>query len=53
MLVSETNSSIVCIIGYTGRPFDQNTGLQNNLNRWTDCGWWLGQDPDGFGAGAD
>jgi RHS repeat-associated protein len=52
VLVSQTNSSIVCIIGYTGRPFDQNTGLQNNLNRWsTDCGWWLSQDPDGFGAG--
>jgi RHS repeat-associated protein len=50
--VSQTNSSIVCIISYTGRPFDTSTGLQNNLNRWTaNCGWWLRQDPTGFAAG--
>ena len=38
---------------YTGRLFDKNTGLQNNLNRWYDpkIGRWLSQDPKGFAAG--
>ena len=32
---------------YTGRPFSQSTGLQNNLNRWYDSitGRWLSKDP--------
>jgi RHS repeat-associated protein len=38
---------------YTGRFFDQTTGLQNNLNRWYDAstGRWLSEDPIGFAAG--
>ena len=41
------------LFGYTGRPFDQATGLQNNLNRWTanPAGWWLSQDPRGIAGG--
>ena len=37
---------------YTGRLFDQNTGLQNNLIRWYDAstGRWLTEDPIGFAA---
>ena len=52
-LVSQTDTGIHELFGYTGRPFDQTTGLQNNLNRWyvTDVGWWLNQDPKGFVAG--
>ena len=38
---------------YTGRLFDQTTGLQNNLNRWYDAsiGRWLSEDPIGFSGG--
>jgi RHS repeat-associated protein len=38
---------------YTGRLFDQTTGLQNNLNRWYDASVarWLSEDPIGFAAG--
>ncbi|MEM9828735.1 MAG: RHS repeat-associated core domain-containing protein, partial [Planctomycetota bacterium] len=39
--------------GYTGRLFDSETDLQNNLNRWydADTGRWISQDPIGFAAG--
>ena len=39
--------------GYTGRLFDNDTGLQNNLNRWYDArdGRWISEDPIGFAAG--
>ncbi|MGA2616993.1 MAG: RHS repeat-associated core domain-containing protein [Thermoguttaceae bacterium] len=58
-LVSQTNPSnpqaaaVDCLFGFTGRPFDTATGLQNNLNRWYDpgTGEWLSQDPSGFAAG--
>lgn len=35
------------------RPFDPDTGLQNNLNRWYDAsvGRWLSEAPIGFAAG--
>jgi len=38
---------------YTVRPFDEDTQLQNNLNRWYDArvGRWLSEDPIGFTAG--
>jgi RHS repeat-associated protein len=38
---------------YTGRYFDDDTGLQNNLNRWYDpqVGRWISEDPIGFAAG--
>ena len=38
---------------YTGRPFDDITGSQNNLNRWyaPSIGRWLSVDPIGFKAG--
>jgi RHS repeat-associated protein len=38
---------------YTGRPIDETTGMQNNLNRWYDpnVGRWLSEDPIGFVAG--
>jgi RHS repeat-associated protein len=52
-LLSQTNSSVGCLFAYTGRPLDQATGLQNNLNRWYDAivGRWLSQDPIGFNGG--
>ncbi|MBC7351273.1 MAG: hypothetical protein H5U08_02860 [Thermogutta sp.] len=38
---------------FTGRPFDSDTELQNNLNRWYDAsvGRWLSEDPIGFAGG--
>jgi len=38
---------------HTARPFDPDTQLQNNLNRWYDArvGRWLSEDPIGFAAG--
>ena len=38
---------------FTGRPFDSDTQLQNNLNRWYDArvGRWLSEDPIGFSGG--
>jgi RHS repeat-associated protein len=46
-LISETNSAIDTIFAFTSRPFDESTGLQNNLNRWYDVqlGQWLSEDP--------
>jgi RHS repeat-associated protein len=43
------------IFGYTGRPFDASTGLQNNLNRWYDAvvGRWTSEDPTGFADDAN
>ncbi len=35
-LASETGPAVDCLLGYTGRQFDEASGLQNNLNRWYD-----------------
>jgi RHS repeat-associated protein len=52
--VSETNSSVDFLFGYTGRPYDEDSKLQNNLHRWYDAGTgqWISEDPIGF-AGLD
>lgn len=52
-LALQTNAAVDCLFGFTGRQFDQATGLQNNLNRWYDpeAGRWLSKDPIGFRAG--
>ena len=46
-------AAVDCLFGFTGRPLDKGTGLQNNLNRWYDSsvGRWISQDPTGFTAG--
>ena len=38
------------LFGYTGKAFDVDTQLQNNINRWFDTtiGRWLSTDPVGF-----
>jgi RHS repeat-associated protein len=40
-------------VGFTGRFFDLQTGLQHNWQRWFDpkAGRWLSTDPIGFAAG--
>jgi len=52
-VTSETNSAVESLFLFTARPFDPDTGLQNNLNRWYDpaVGRWLSEDPIGFAAG--
>jgi RHS repeat-associated protein len=41
------------VFGYTGKYFDEVTGLQNNWNRWYDPkqGRFISQDPIGFAGG--
>ena len=43
----------ILVFRYTGKYFDDSTGLQNNLNRWYDSttGKWLSVDPIGFEGG--
>jgi RHS repeat-associated protein len=52
-LVSQTNAAVDCLFGYTGRAYDSNTKLQNNLNRWYDgkTGQWVSKDPIAFSGG--
>ncbi len=52
-VTSESNPTIDSLFLFTGRPFDSDTQLQNNLNRWYDAqlGRWLSEDPIGFAAG--
>jgi RHS repeat-associated protein len=53
ILESESNAAVDMLFGYTGRMFDEATGLKNNLNRWYESkvGQWLSEDPIGFEAG--
>ena len=46
-------AAIDSLIGYTGRPFDEQSGFQNNHHRWysAEIARWLSQDPIGFAAG--
>jgi RHS repeat-associated protein len=52
-VASESNSAVDSLLLFTGRPFDRDTGFQNNLNRWYDAsvGRWLSEDPIGFNGG--
>ncbi len=52
-VTSETAAAVDHLFGYTGRAFDDETGLQNNLHRWYDpvTGRWASEDPIGFAAG--
>jgi RHS repeat-associated protein len=54
-LTSETNGAVDLIFAFTGRLFDESTGLQNNLNRWYDptVGRWLSEDPIGLAPDAN
>ena len=47
------NAAITHLFGFTGRPGEVTTGLQNNLHRWYDAsvGSWINEDPIGFEGG--
>lgn len=52
--LSETDDTLdVLPLEYTGRYFDEATGLQWNHNRWynSETGRWMSEDPIGFMAG--
>ncbi len=51
-LLSQTSAAVDCLFGFTGRPLDKATGLQNNLERWYDAkaGGWMSKDPIGLTA---
>ncbi len=51
-VTSQTDPAVTTLFGFTARPFDRDTGLQNNLNRWYDAetGTWISEDPKGFAA---
>jgi len=46
-VTSDTASGVESLFLYTARPFDADSGLQNNLNRWYDpaIGRWIADDP--------
>ncbi|GAB6188117.1 hypothetical protein JCM17478_36190 [Thermopirellula anaerolimosa] len=52
-VTSESNPAVDSLFLFTARPFDSDTALQNNLNRWYDSrvGRWLSEDPIGFNGG--
>jgi len=52
-LQSQTNAAVDCLFGFTGRAFDEATGLQDNWHRKYDAttGGWLSKDPIGVTAG--
>ncbi len=52
-VTAETNPAVDSLFLFTARPFDPDTQLQNNLNRWYDArvGRWLSEDPLGFDGG--
>ncbi|MEJ5343193.1 MAG: RHS repeat-associated core domain-containing protein [Thermogutta sp.] len=54
-VTSESNSAVDSLFLFTARPFDSDTQLQNNLNRWYDArvGRWLSEDPVGFNGGVN
>lgn len=52
-LVTSGAGYVDTAFGFTGRFFDDETGLQNNLHRWYDAsvGRWVSKDPIGFAGG--
>ncbi|MEJ5312505.1 MAG: RHS repeat-associated core domain-containing protein [Anaerolineae bacterium] len=52
-VTAESNPAVDSLFLFTARPFDPDTVLQNNLNRWYDfrVGRWLSEDPIGFAGG--
>ena len=54
-VTSETSPAVDSLFLFTARPFDQDTQLQNNFNRWYDArvGRWLSEDPIGYDGGVN
>ncbi len=52
-LINETDTGVHHLFGFTGRPSQTDTGLQNNLGRWYDpeIAIWITEDPISFRGG--
>jgi len=52
-VASESNPAVDSLFLFTARPFDQDSRLQNNLNRWYDpaVGRWLSEYPISYKGG--
>jgi RHS repeat-associated protein len=50
-MLSQSDAGYSILFGFTGRPLDGSTGLQNNGARWYADGRWLSEDPIGFFGG--
>ncbi|MEL7498440.1 MAG: Ig-like domain-containing protein [Planctomycetota bacterium] len=52
-VASQTNGLVDVLFGFTGKPLEKATGLQNNHHRWYDSsvGRWTSEDPITFAAG--
>jgi len=52
-LTAESNTAVDVAFAYTGKFFDEVTGLSHHWNRWFDpnLGKWISEDPIGFEAG--
>ena len=50
-LFSQSDSDFQILFKFTGRPYDDSTDLNNNVNRWYAFGIWLSEDPIGFASG--
>jgi RHS repeat-associated protein len=50
---AESDDTIEVFHGLGGRPYDEETGLQNHHHRWysVDTGRWMSEDPIGFAGG--
>jgi len=50
--ITKQTGKSTSVFGYTGKMFDDATGLQWNINRWYDSnvGRWVSEDPIGFEA---
>ncbi|MBN2579528.1 MAG: autotransporter-associated beta strand repeat-containing protein [Pirellulales bacterium] len=47
---TEDDATLISLFGFTGKLFDRDTNLQNNINRWYEAstGKWLSEDPIGL-----
>jgi RHS repeat-associated protein len=50
ILISETDTGVNVLFGFTGRPFDESTGLNNHWHRWFAFNVWPNEDLIGFSA---
>ena len=52
-VTSVSDPGFSSLVGYTGRPFEASTGMQNNLHRWYEpaTGRWTSEDPISFDGG--
>jgi YD repeat-containing protein len=48
--ISETNAAVDFLLARRQDARKEHTGMNNHLHRWLRGGWWVNEDPIGFGA---